>query len=85
MRARRMDLIQRCIDENQTNITHLREKDAPLGVVRNAQNVVSIFFLSEQINLSASLLLFCIQKVMRLDLSQMFAIRIKIFLLCSCG
>ncbi|VDN03616.1 unnamed protein product [Thelazia callipaeda] len=42
MRARRMDLIQRCIDENQDNINYLREKKAPLGNIRNAQNTLRV-------------------------------------------
>lgn len=42
MRAKRMSLIQRCVDENQAYIARLREKHAPLGNVRNAQNTLRV-------------------------------------------
>ncbi|KAL3998013.1 Caffeine-induced death protein 2 family protein [Acanthocheilonema viteae] len=41
MKVKRMNLIQHCIDENQANIARLRkEKLAPLGDIRNAQNTL---------------------------------------------
>uniref|UniRef100_A0A183E8E6 Coiled-coil domain-containing protein 22 homolog n=1 Tax=Gongylonema pulchrum TaxID=637853 RepID=A0A183E8E6_9BILA len=44
MRAKRMNLIQHCVEENRANITRLREKDAPLGlrVIRSELDVEGI-------------------------------------------
>lgn len=41
MKVKRMNLIQRCIDENQTNIARLREEKSPVIDIQNAQNTVS--------------------------------------------
>ncbi|VDK17330.1 unnamed protein product [Anisakis simplex] len=40
VRAKRMELIRRCVNENQENITNLRKNDASPGEVRLAQNTV---------------------------------------------
>uniref|UniRef100_A0A0R3RTS6 MICOS complex subunit MIC10 n=1 Tax=Elaeophora elaphi TaxID=1147741 RepID=A0A0R3RTS6_9BILA len=40
MRIKRMNLIQHCIDENQTNIARLREEKSPVGNIRNVQNTL---------------------------------------------
>lgn len=38
-----MELIRRCVNENQENVAHLRKSDASPGDVRLAQNTVSLF------------------------------------------
>uniref|UniRef100_A0A915PTC2 Protein MIX23 n=1 Tax=Setaria digitata TaxID=48799 RepID=A0A915PTC2_9BILA len=42
MRVKRMNLIQRCVDENQANIARLREEKSPIGNIRNAQNTLRV-------------------------------------------
>uniref|UniRef100_A0A0M3HW71 MICOS complex subunit MIC10 n=1 Tax=Ascaris lumbricoides TaxID=6252 RepID=A0A0M3HW71_ASCLU len=40
IRAKRMELIRRCVNENQENVAHLRKSDASPGDVRLAQNTL---------------------------------------------
>ncbi|CAG9538762.1 unnamed protein product [Cercopithifilaria johnstoni] len=42
MRVKRMNLIQHCIDKNQTNIARLRKEKSPIGDIRNAQNTLRV-------------------------------------------
>ncbi|KHN76986.1 Coiled-coil domain-containing protein 58 [Toxocara canis] len=42
IRAERMDLIRRCVNENQENVARLRKGDASPGDVRLAQNTLRL-------------------------------------------
>ncbi|VIO97393.1 MGC82625 protein, putative [Brugia malayi] len=42
MRVKRMNLIQHCVDENQTNISRLRKEKSPIADIRSAQNTLRV-------------------------------------------
>lgn len=45
MRKLRMDLIQRCVNENQSKVAKLRNDDTSFSEMRTTQNRVKLFFI----------------------------------------